>query len=506
MGKTISGKASYRSIVKGTTIFGGVQILNILINILRGKFVALFLGPVGMGVSALLTSSMNTMVQFSSFGLNLSAVKEISQAHEKEEWDRLSRVVRIFRKLVVLSALFGGVCTIAGSPWLSELSFGNSSYIWSFVLLSLMLFFTILSNGEMALLQGTRHLKDLAKSSAIGACVGLFVGIPLYYFLGLNGIVPAMICLAVVSYAVNRYSTRKINLQAGEITRKETWDIGKQMLSLGSVLMLASLIGTCTIYCVNIYIKNYGSIADVGFFQSASSLTNQYIGLVFSAMAVDYFPRLSAISGDNRQVREIVNHQAEIVSLIITPLIIALILSAPFVVRLLLTKEFMVIVPLLRWLALGLFFKALSFPLGYISFAKGDKKLFFWLEGILSNVIPLTFNIIGYSLWGLIGLGISFASGYFVYFILITVVTGIRYDFHFSRVFTKLFFIMFLLCISAFLVFEFLQGWYLYTALGLILLFNCLYSYTELDRRIDIKNLIKSKITDKFIPKRKSEE
>ena len=43
---------SYRSILKGTSVFGGVQVFQILINMVRGKFVALFLGPDGMGVSA----------------------------------------------------------------------------------------------------------------------------------------------------------------------------------------------------------------------------------------------------------------------------------------------------------------------------------------------------------------------------------------------------------------------------------------------------------------------
>jgi len=55
---------SYRSILKGTSVFGGVQVFQILINMVRGKFVALFLGPDGMGVSALLTSATSTVQQF----------------------------------------------------------------------------------------------------------------------------------------------------------------------------------------------------------------------------------------------------------------------------------------------------------------------------------------------------------------------------------------------------------------------------------------------------------
>ena len=58
---------SYKSIMKGTAIFGGTQFFAILVNLIRGKLVALFLGPEGMGISSLMMSSMNTIQQFSSF-------------------------------------------------------------------------------------------------------------------------------------------------------------------------------------------------------------------------------------------------------------------------------------------------------------------------------------------------------------------------------------------------------------------------------------------------------
>lgn len=76
---------SYRSILKGTSVFGGVQVFQILINMVRGKFVALFLGPDGMGVSALLTSATSTVQQFGSLGLNLAIVKEVAANRDRPE-------------------------------------------------------------------------------------------------------------------------------------------------------------------------------------------------------------------------------------------------------------------------------------------------------------------------------------------------------------------------------------------------------------------------------------
>jgi ABC-type branched-subunit amino acid transport system ATPase component len=51
-------KDSYRNVMKATSIFGGVQVFNILIAIVRSKFIALFIGPSGMGIASLLNSTL----------------------------------------------------------------------------------------------------------------------------------------------------------------------------------------------------------------------------------------------------------------------------------------------------------------------------------------------------------------------------------------------------------------------------------------------------------------
>ena len=45
--------------------------------------------------------------------------------------------------------------------------------------------------------------------------------------------------------------------------------------------------------------------------------------MIFNAMATDYFPRLSAINKDNNAIQKVVNEQAEIAILLITPITVA---------------------------------------------------------------------------------------------------------------------------------------------------------------------------------------
>ena len=116
------------------------------------------------------------------------------------------------------------------------------------------------------------------------------------------------------------------------------------MLLLGITLMIASLLGTLANYILNTYIGRYASLKDVGMYQAPKSITNQYIGIVFTAMGLDYFPRLAVISQDNVKVKEMVNQQIEVVLFLMAPLCCFLILLAPLVIEVLLTNEFIGII------------------------------------------------------------------------------------------------------------------------------------------------------------------
>ena len=47
-----------RAILKGTALFGGTQAFTMLLNLVKGKCVAILLGAYGMGVSSLLSSAI----------------------------------------------------------------------------------------------------------------------------------------------------------------------------------------------------------------------------------------------------------------------------------------------------------------------------------------------------------------------------------------------------------------------------------------------------------------
>lgn len=425
----------YKSILKGTSIFGGVQFYNILISLVRGKFVALFLGPVGMGVSALYLTSTQTIQTLASLGLNLSIVKEIGA--NKENPDNLAHYTMVARRLICLTAFLGAILCVICSPWLSRFSFGDEKHIVEYSALGIFMFFSVYSMGQSSILQGVHDVRRLGKAGIVGSTVGLLTGVPLYYLFGISGIVPAMIILSLSTFLFYQHAISKSTLLSGnrecKFDRAIHLPIAKSMLLMGILLMVGTLIGNAVNYIILTYIRSFGDLKDVGLFQAASSMTSQYASVAFSALSMDFLPRLAAVAKDNKQVSTIVNRQTEIVTLIIAPLICLVFLFAPLIIRILLTSEYMVMLPLFRAMALATVMRALMYPMGFITFAKDNKKVFFWMEGIGCNILTLVLTYLGYRFGGLDGIGWAQLVDCTICFFLYYIVNHSLYGYRFTR-------------------------------------------------------------------------
>lgn len=402
---------SYRSILKGTSLFGGVQIFQILVNLVRGKFVAMFLGTAGMGIYSLFNASANTICQFSSLGLNMAFTREFAAA--KEDPSRLGALTKVAKAMITAGGTLGALFCLIFAPWLSQVTFGSPDYTWQFMLLAAMVWLNVIGGAKLSMIQGLHKVKILSKASVLGSVIGLFTAVPLYYFIGAKGIVPGMVILYLCIYIFNSVALRRcVPRHRGKLYWKEHLPLMRSLVGTGVILMVSMLLGSASVYLLNLFIRTTGGVDNVGLYSAANSLTNQYAGLVFTAISLDYFPRLSAIRDDRAKFNEVVNRQMEIVSLIATPAALLVFATAPLIIRLLLTESFLPITPLMRWMGMGILLKALSFPMGYISFARDSRKVFFWLEGVALNVLYLLMGCLGYYFFGLIGLGYAMVAEY----------------------------------------------------------------------------------------------
>ncbi len=487
---TMTGQeSSYRQIFKATSLFGGVQVFNIFISIIRSKIIAVLLGPTGMGIAGLLTSSTGLMAGLTGFGLSTSAVKDVAAANETGNKDRINLVVAVFRRLVWITGLLGCLATIALSPLISKLTFGNKDYTIAFIWLSVTLLFSQLTGGQNVLLQGMRKLQYLAKANMTGAALGLALSLPIYYLLRLNGIVPAIIITSVITLTIAWYFASKVKIEKVNVDRKIIIAEGKGMLKMGFMLSMGGLITTGSSYLINIFISNTGGVDDVGLYSAGFAIISTYVGLVFTAMGTDYYPRLSGVASDNEKAIMLINQQAEVAILILAPILSLFLIFFNWVVILFYSTKFTPVNGMIQWAALGMYFKAASWSISFILLAKGASKIFFWNE-LFANIYMLGLNLLGYKVFGLDGLGISFLAGYLLYLLQVFMVARFNYSFYFNNVFYRIFIFQFIPGLICFSIVKFISTPWSYFAGLPIIIFSAWYSFLEMDKRMGLKNLI----------------
>jgi O-antigen/teichoic acid export membrane protein len=486
-----NNQSSYRQILKATSIFGGVQIFQIIVQILRSKSIAILLGPAGMGIAGLLNSSISLVTGLTNFGLGSSAVKDIANAHGSSDVLRISTISVVLRRLILITGLFGSLVTIIFSSWISEFTFGNRDFTIPFIWISVSVFFTQVSSGQVVLLQGMRKLEFLAKANLFGSFLGLFITIPIYYKYGTNGIVPSIIVSSIITLLFSWNYTRKLEIKPSYVTFRQTFSEGKSMLVFGLVISITTLFSTVVSYLVRVVINRSGGLADVGLYTAGFSIVTIYLGMIFNSMGTDYYPRLSEVSNDSIRTKEVINQQAEITILILAPLLIIFFVFIRLGVIILYSKSFLAITDMMLWAALGMFFKASTWPMGFLFLAKGESKVYF-LNELTSNIYNLLLSILGYKLFGLTGLGLAFFGSYLLTLIQVILIMKIKHDFFFSKKFITIFLYQFTIALITLLLVLFVTSSVNYF-LGLLLVCLSLWvSYKELDKRIGLKNLIKS--------------
>jgi O-antigen/teichoic acid export membrane protein len=350
-----------------------------------------------------------------------------------------------------------------------------------------------ISSGQISLLHGLQKLKQMAKASMWGSAIGLVISLPLYYFFGEKGIVPTLIVSSVIALVLSWFFSRKIQLEKIKVTLMESFAEGKDMAKMGILMTMSGFTNMFASYLVNAFISRSGGVADVGLFQAGWNITNKYVGLVFTAMVTDYFPRLSKVSDDLKKIKDVLNQQAELALLILGPILIILLSTTPFVIHILYTKEFLPVVSYIQWVIFGVLFSAGAWCMGFIFMAKGDSKLYFWKE-LISSIVILVSNITGYYLGGLEGLGISYTIGNIIIFFFVSWLCFYKYKITLGFEFRKILSIELALCIIAFTLAYKLGFPYAYFTGGILFLIMLGYSLFELDKRLNIKQFVFRKI------------
>lgn len=372
---------------------------------------ALLLGPSGVGLMGLYTSITDLTQSIAGMGINSSGVRQIAEAVGSNDSRRMAITAQVLRRTSVYLGLLGTVFLFGFAHQISRLTFDNDQRTNDIRLISLVLFFSLVSAGQSALIQGMRRIGDLAKMTILGALFGTLISIPTVYFLGKDGVALVIVLISMMGFLTSWWYRRKIKILPQPVTSLEIDQKQIDLLKLGFAFMASGLMMTGAAYLVRILITRNLGLDAAGLYQSAWNLGGLYVGFILQSMGTDFYPRLTAVADNNIECNRIVNEQTHISLLMAGPGIIATLVVAPLVIEIFYSSKFQGATELLRWLCLGMGLRIISWPMGFIIMAKGARNQLIFSE-IAWASIYLFLILALINIFNLNGVGIAFFGSY----------------------------------------------------------------------------------------------
>jgi antigen flippase len=416
-----SRQQSYGQILKSSAIVGGSSVVNLAVNIVRAKAMALLLGPSGVGLVGLYSSINELTHSIAGMGINSSGVRQIAEAAGTGQAARIATTAAVLRRTSMALGLLGAILLVVFRRPVSEWTFGSPQFAGPIALLALAVWLRSVSDGQAALIQGLRRIGDLARISVFSAFFGAVISVALVYFLREDGVVPSLVAVAALTVGVSWWYRRKIEMPAATVTLTSARQEAGALLKLGFAFMASAVLTTGAAYAVRVIVRDAVGIDAAGLYQSAWALGGMYVGFILQAMGSDFYPRLTVVANDHHECNRLVNEQAQIGLLLAGPGVIGTLTFAPVVIAVFYATTFSGAVNPLRWICLGMALRVIAWPMGYILLAKGARALFFWTE-VAATVVHVGAAFVLVRLFGLPGATMAFFAlyawhGLLIYFI-----------------------------------------------------------------------------------------
>ncbi len=471
-------------IMKYIALFGGIQCVSLFVGMVINKVASEFLDRVGVGLIATYNRTTRLLGDCTNLSLSFSAVRQISEIYNSGDKESLCYWIKVVRSWAFITTIVGMLFTVLASLFLGNSMFGGQEYnVWYIVMLAVTVGSMAVTGSELALLKAVQRLNDVALCSFISISLGLLFSVPLYIFVGLSGILPAIFLVSVsqmimyLCYTIPKYGY-KIDIFSLRVLKD-----GIGMIKMGVGYIFAAILGSGSIWLVYELLRKLGNDDVVGLFSCGYFLMGVLPGVLFASIDSDYYPRLSAVNRDTLITNRMVNEQIEIHLLLQTPFLLCFVVLIPLALPLLYNDTFIDALPMIQVAMLAMLVRTINLPIGYISLSKGDSRTYLLQEAIY-DILFVVFVVAGYKLYGMFGMGLAIVLVYLLELCVVFWLAFVRYKFRIVKENIKNFFTQGVIMVLTVLAVTSLEGVWYWLAGILCIVCSSLFSFYILRRRV----------------------
>jgi len=290
-----------KGIFKIIALFASVQVAIIITQIIRSKFISIYLGPDGIGVFSIYNSLFSFF--FTLIGLGMSqGILNVIPSLIREKLKNVNNYLPRINLFVLITFLIFCVTTFFLKDIISLFFFDNKDFASTVVYLMLGSIFTVLATIRMSFIQSYKLNNIIVKIKMLHAIFSTVAAVSLIYFFKYDGILISILIGSVIYYITALILSHK-TLKYDVIVYKDIVHLIndknlKLIFNVGITLLLGQFIGQIISNYGNLLVLNTGDMSDVGYWAAARTIIVNYAGLIFVALNIEFLPRISSLKNE----------------------------------------------------------------------------------------------------------------------------------------------------------------------------------------------------------------
>jgi len=407
-----------KSILRATAVLSSASVMSILTGLVSAKVTAVLLGPGGVGYMGLLQSLLGLSALIVSMGLGVGLVRAGARALAQHD-ERQETALRDGAWL--LSWTLGGVgllvMIMVRGP-LSHFMLGGPQHKDAVIITAVALLLTLASGVQVSILNAHHRVGDLARVGILNSIFGVGAVLLIIWGWRERGIAWTVLATSATNFLVSCFYVRSRTPRAKvRLAAHEVWRAAGSLLRFGGPYTASMLAGMGVQLALPVLVLHALGTNDVGFYRAATGVSLTYIGFLITAMAQDYYPRVSAAGDQPAALNRLINEQCRLVLLLAGPIIIGMLALVPWLVPLIYSPLFFPAVALLEWQLIGDIFKYVAWTMSFVILARSGSLVFFFIEAV-GGASMLLFSSFGMHWFGLPGIGMGFVLCTVIYYLL----------------------------------------------------------------------------------------
>ena len=335
-----------KKILKVASILGIASLVKIFSGLIRAKFLAWQLGPIGMGLVGQAQMYSVFTIQLCSLNIGMGITKGVSENLAKNDEGKIRLMVNTAFTFQVITSILLIFMVMPFSASLSKFVFSDSRYWIYFVGITLATPFAFFMTGLAdPVFYGVRKIKECTVLSIAYILIGLGLLLGLVYFFKTEGMLAQIALLSVASFVVAYYLMRtkaalRPKFDLSLLSDKKSRSVMSHLFKYGIVSFVPANVNMLVMICLRgFFMKEYGVEAN-GYYQIAFAFSAYYLPFVMNGLWGHFYPEMCSLDS-NKDINRELNQFIRFTLLVAVAIASASIIFRKYIITILFTSKFM---------------------------------------------------------------------------------------------------------------------------------------------------------------------